>query len=116
MTIQEQLTTLLSGATTAGLQVYPLTAPDQTVAPYITYQTVSANSENVLSGGSGLINTRMQIDVYSGSYLQARAIAAQVDVLMTGWSVQNISQPSQDLYEDPVKLFRVLLEYSIWHT
>lgn len=116
MSIQQQLVTLLSGATDAGAQVSPLTAPDGTVAPYITYQRISANSENVLSGSSGVVNTRMQIDVYADSYAQAQTIAAQVDALMAAWSVQNVSVLSQDIYEDLVKLYRISQDYSIWHS
>ncbi len=115
MTIQEQLSALLTDATTAGSQVYPVIAPDQTVAPYISYQIVATNNENILSGSSGLVNSHVQIDIYSPTYLQSWAIAAQVDVLMSGWSVQNVSKPAQDLYDETVKLFRVMREYSIWH-
>ncbi|MFC5524017.1 DUF3168 domain-containing protein [Polaromonas jejuensis] len=115
MTIQQQLVTLLSGFTDVGTRVYP-PAPEQPARPYITFQRISANSENVLSGSSGLTNTRMQIDVYADTYVQAQTIAGQVDALMAGWVVPNVSQPAQDLYEDPVKLHRVSLDYSIWHS
>ena len=115
MTIQQQLAALLSGATAAGARVYPMTAPDGVLKPYITYQRISANSENVLSGASGLTNTRMQIDVYASTYGEACAIASEVAALMAAWSVQNVSVLSQDFYEDPVKLFRVSSDYSIWH-
>ena len=115
MTIQQQLLALLSGATAAGTRVYPITAPDGVTKPYLTYQRVSANSENVLSGSTGLVNTRMQIDVYALTYAEAASIAAQVDALMAAWAVQNVSGTSQDFYEDPVKLFRVSSDYSLWH-
>lgn len=117
MTIQQQLAALITGGLTGvGARFYPLTAPDQVVRPYATYQRVSANSENSLSGNTGLINTRMQIDVYADTYSQAQSIAAQIDALMSGWAVQNTSQGAQDLYEDAVKLHRVNLDFSIWHT
>ena len=69
--IQQQLFTLLSGATEAGTRVFPLVAPDGVPRPYIVYQRVSAISENVLSGDAGLTNTRFQIDVYSDTYTVA---------------------------------------------
>ena len=115
MTIQQQILTLLSGGTAAGARVYPLTAPDAVPKPYITYQRVSSNSENVLSGSSGLTNTRMQIDVYAMTYAEATSIAAQVDALMSAWSVQNVSITLQDFFEDQVKLFRISHDYSLWH-
>lgn len=115
MSIQEQLLTLLSGATAAGARVYPMTAPDAVASPYITYQRISSNTENVMSGNSGLTNTRMQIDVYATTYAQATSIANQIDTLMAAWAVQNVPISSQDFYEDPVELFRVSSDYSIWH-
>lgn len=115
MTIQQQLAELLSGATATGTRVYPMAAPDGVLKPFITYQRISVNSENVLSGASGLTNTRMQIDVFATTYGEACAIASQVEALMAAWSVQNVSVLSQDFYEDTVKLFRVSADYSIWH-
>ena len=115
MTIAEQILTLLLGATAAGARVYPLTAPDSVVKPYITYQRISSNAENVLSGASGLTNTRMQIDVYATTYAQATSISAEVDALMSAWSVQNVSVLLQDFFEDQVQLFRVSHDYSLWH-
>ena len=115
MTVQEQIVTLLSGGTAAGARVYPLTAPDGVAKPYITYQRISSNSENVLSGDSGLTNTRLQIDVYATTYAQATSIAAQVDALMSAWSVQNVSVLLQDFFEGQVKLFRISHDYSLWH-
>ncbi|PUA17265.1 DUF3168 domain-containing protein [Glaciimonas sp. PCH181] len=116
MSIQNQLFTLLSGgATLAGARIYPLTAPDGVVRPYITYQRIFSNSENVLSGSTNLFNTRMQIDMYALIYFDAISLAAQVDSLMSSWIVQNVSLLSRDFYEDAVKLFRVSVDYSIWH-
>jgi hypothetical protein len=104
-----------AGATDAAARIYPQIAPDMPTSPYIVYQRVSANSENVLSGATGLINTRLQIDVYAQTYLAALALAAQVDALMGAWAVQNVSNPSQDVFEPDVRLYRVILDYSIWH-
>lgn len=115
MSIQSQLFTLLSGgATLAGARVYPLTAPDVVTKPYITYQRIFSNSENVLSGNSGLTNTRMQIDMYATLYTDVVTLAAQVDALISAWAVKNVSIQAQDFYEDPVKLFRISADYSIW--
>jgi hypothetical protein len=116
MTIGNQLYTLLStGATLATTRVYPLVAPDQVVKPYIVYQRVFGNSENVMSGNSYLTNTRMQIDMYALTYADVTTIAAQVDALMSAWSVKNVSLQSVDFYETETKLFRIAADYSLWH-
>lgn len=115
MTMLQDLATLLE-STLAGDKVYPVVAPDAPVPPYIVYFVVASNAENVMSGDSGLVNTRVQVDVYARSYGDARAIALQIDQLMAAWSVQNVSLLSQDGYEDDVKLFRVTTDFSVWHT
>jgi hypothetical protein len=115
MTIQEQLFALLSNATSALDRVYPLIAPDAVAAPYVIFQRISASTENILSGSSGLINTRIQVDVYAATYAQAQGVAAAIDGLMATWTVQNVSVLSQDFYEPEAKMHRVLTDYSIWH-
>ena len=109
------LVTLLSGNTAAGTRVHPLTAPDSEGRPYITYQRITAVDNTPLSGGAAFFNTRMQIDVYADTYIAADSIASQVKTLLAGWSVKNVQISDVDLYENEVKLFRVQLDYSIWH-
>ena len=116
MSLATQLFTLLYNTTAAGARVYPMAAPDQTQAPFITYQRISANTENVMDGSNvHLCNTRVQIDIFSATYAQAASIALQVDVAMYAGFAQIISVQSQDIYEAEVDLYRVLAEYSIWH-
>lgn len=116
MTLQSDLFTLLStGGTDCAGRVYPGVAPDAPTLPYMVYSRINTNSENVLSGTSGLANTRMQIDIYAKTYVQAQTIARAVDTLMNGWNYQNVSILSQDMYEPDVKLHRVIADYSIWH-
>jgi len=114
--IQQQILTLLSGATEAGTRVFPLVAPDGVSRPYIVYQRVAAVSENVLSGDAGLINTRLQIDAFAETYAQAQTVAAAIIALMDGWSVQNVNLMSQDFFEPDTKLHRCSMDFSIWHS
>jgi hypothetical protein len=118
MSISTQLYALLSaGATDAGTRIYPLTAgPSPVATPYITFQTVAGVPDAVMSGSSGLIKTRMQLDLYATTHALAETLKAQVEALLAGWSLQNTELSAQDFYEADVKLFRVLLDYSIWHT
>ena len=117
MSLAAQVFSLLSGATAAGVKVYPMAAPDQTQAPFITYQRVSAVSANVLDGSNvSLLNTHIQIDIFSKSYAQVQAIFSAVDLLLMSGFDQVISVQNQDIYEAEVDLYRVLAEYSIWHS
>lgn len=107
---------LKAGATAAGTRIFPVIAAEGTDKPYLVYQRITANDENVLSGDSGLINTRLQLDAYGSTYAAAQALAAQVDALMAAWLVQNVSVGAQDFYEQDTKLHRVQADYSIWHS
>lgn len=116
MSVATKLFALLYSTTAAGVRVYPMAAPDQTQAPFITYRRVSATNENVLDGSSvNLCNTRIQVDIFSKTYAQAISIASEVDVVMCTGFAQIASIQAQDMYEAEVDLYRVLAEYSIWH-
>lgn len=116
MSMITQLFSLLNGATDAGGKVYPMVAPDQTRAPFITYQRISWVSEDVLDGSNvDLVNTRLQIDIFAPTYLKAASISEKVETLMMGGFAQIVSIQSQETYEAAVDLYRVIAEYSIWH-
>jgi hypothetical protein len=117
MTMQEVLvTTLANAATEAGARIYPLTAPDNVVKPFVVYQRVASVSENVLEGSTTLVNTRIQIDAYALTYAGAQHLASQIAAALESWDAQVISLGAQDMYEDAVKLHRVQADYSVWHT
>jgi hypothetical protein len=114
VTISAQLYSLLANATDAAARVYPLVAPQDVARPYITFQGFDV-PDTVLGGKTGLVHTRMQVDGYATTHALADTLKAQIEAQMAGWSVQNVELSAQDLYETDTKLFRVLLDYSIWH-
>lgn len=109
-TIQEQLVAYL--APVAAL--HPMIAPQGAAYPYATYQRVANTVNNVLNGPPSIDNTRMQIDVWAASYADAQALAQSIITAMQAWDVKNVLVNNYDLYEQDVKVFRVLLEFSIW--
>lgn len=113
--IQEQLTTLLSGVASGG--IFPMTAAQNAAPPYLVYQRVAETVENTLAGNGTppIANTRFQIDVWANTYAQAVALAGSVRALMHAWAVQNVLNLENDEYEPDVMLYRVLLDYSVWH-
>ncbi|WP_454737594.1 DUF3168 domain-containing protein [Cupriavidus necator] len=114
-TIQEQLHSLLSGVASGG--IYPMTAAQNAVPPFVVYQRVAGTVENTLAGNGTppIGNTRFQIDVWAATYAQAVALATSIRALMHGWSVQNVLNLENDDYEPDVMLYRVVLDYSVWH-
>ena len=116
MSMQELFVALVQNATDAQDRVYPQIAPDGVEPPFIVYQRVTVNVENVLTGRTTLINTRLQVDCYAITYAQAQQVATQVADLMASWALPNVQILAQDIYESEVKLHRVMADYSIWHT
>ena len=116
MAHQDALYTLLAPLF-AG-RVYPNTAPDQPVCPYLVYARISARKTQTIesNGGSGnLVNSNVQLDVYAKTYAAALALSAQIQLALSSWDRQNIVIFEQDFYESDEQLHRIMLELSVWH-
>lgn len=116
MSLPSDLFALLGGVFAGRL--YANAAPFGVVAPYAVYSRVSAIEESTLdaNGGTGnAISTRLQIDVWATSYIDAQANAAAVKTALKGWALENILLSEQDGYEADTKLHRVILDISIFH-
>ena len=111
----DDLRTLLAGV--AGGRAHPLAADQPTGAPYVTYQRVAVVPNNTVQGNGdpGLWNSRIQIDVFAKTYAEAEGVAGDVRAALQGWAVKNVQLSEQDLYEPDTKLYRVLMEFSVWH-
>jgi hypothetical protein len=100
-------------------------APQSAVAPFLTYQRISADRDFHLQGPTGMADVRMQIDAYAATYLQARQVAGAVRQLLDGYLGTSVGVKitasrlisDLDVFEpdtDP-KLFRVSMDYLISH-
>ena len=94
--------------------MYPLIAPDNPVVPYIVYQNIVTTPEVTLADGAPLNSARMQIDLYDKVFLNVKTLSTQVAAAMAASALVNIPLTNQDMYEPEVKLYRVIMEYSIW--
>ncbi len=107
----------LTSAIFAG-RVYPAGSEEAPVPPYATFFRVAAieGATLDLNGGTGNeTNTRLQVDVWSLSYLEAQAKAGAVKAALKGWPVENVLLGEQDVFESDTKLHRVMLDISTWH-
>ncbi len=111
--IQEVLYAKLHNITLG--RIYPLIAPADVVKPYIVYTRIPSETENTIDEEPGLFNTRLQIDTYHTTYQNALIVAAQVRNEMTTLQYKNIHVYEQDFYDTDSNLYRVMMEYSIWH-
>jgi hypothetical protein len=118
---QDLFTVLHNASTPAGARIYPLVAPmpiTSATYPFVTYQALASPVENVLAGnGTPPINSsRFQIDCFDLTYMGVVALAKAVIAALQAWTTQNVAVSSpEDFYEDQVRAYRRMLEYSVWH-
>jgi hypothetical protein len=101
----------------AGGRVFPDVAPENTPVPYITYQAVGGEPVNFLSGGNpGKTNTRMQMNVWAKTRLEASALGAQVeDVMRAAVDLQPDVLTGRVATYDETTLYRgTMQDFSLW--
>jgi len=95
-------------------RIFPLIMPQNVVFPAMTYQVVYDSSNISLNGNLKSRDVRFQVDIYSKSYSEAKALKGLVNdkvIELGGGSVSTI-----DLYDDEQKLFRQLIDFNIKRT
>ena len=102
--------TTLSGL--VGARIYPLTAPQNVVIPYVTYQVINGRDMQCLSGNTYQEDIRIQIDCWSLSYGQVISIKDAVKASISLWKSSSDINVS-DGYESDTKLFRKMIDFKI---
>ena len=101
----------------AGGAWFQINTTEPPVFPFIVFTRIVSATNNTLIGPSDLQNTRVQVDLFTLKASEVEALSAAIDVAMqTQFGSRAIQISDQDLYEDAVKAFRVLREYSVWAT
>jgi hypothetical protein len=119
-----------------GSKIFPIMAPVKkkgkpvvTIPPYITYQTISDQSENHSTGATETNHCRMQIDLWASTYADAKTLATAVKTALKNWT-DNTGSPvisschyenGNDLPDPPlpgqeVQVHRVSQDYFLWYT
>lgn len=114
--LQALLAPLAAGGAWYGINTTEPLALDTNgaVKPFIVWQRVVSTANVTLLGPTDLQNTRVQIDIYAPRIADAAAIEVALEAAMAASSIQNVPLTSQDLYEEPVRLFRVMKDFSVW--
>jgi hypothetical protein len=113
-TLRQQLAAALNPLVTGGAWFQVNTA-EPPVYPFIVFTRIVSTVNVNLQGPSDLQNTRVQVDIFLRDPSTLEALEAAVDSSIAA-AFPNTSIPisTQDLYEDAVKAYRSLREYSIW--
>lgn len=88
MAIVQRLLVDTTVSTLVSTRIYPNVAPQKTAADaldYIVYSVASEDHEHHMKGASGLVFTRVQLDIVAATYLRAKAIANAVRLTLDGY-------------------------------
>lgn len=119
--MEDLLTTLL--APVAGGRRHWVRAPQKTPPPYIVLNRIGGRRDYHMQGASGLVASRVQIDCYATTYLDAKTLARAVAAILSGYRAGAIQGAFLDSERDlPASdsgevnhLFRVSLDFMIHH-
>jgi hypothetical protein len=131
--MEESLVALLLAHTPltslTGTRIHWLRAPQGVAMPYVVLQMITRLPDMTHAGPSGLNAARVQIDCYGLSYGSAKAVARAVEGRLSGYRGTPtppgttvfdgvFKDAERDGYEDEAstdKLFRVSMDFIIWH-
>lgn len=93
---------------------YPLIAPQGAATPRITYLTVSGREWETLANGGGAPRVRVQIDIWSGNYLQTKTLATQAKAAIRAALAVGEITDNPDMHEPDTNLFRASFDVAVW--
>ncbi len=116
-------------AAIVGNKIFPQPAPQDTVAPFITWLLVSADDNNTLDGPLGLRVSRVQIDCWSdppeqaGDFTQSLLAASAVRQAMKGFTGMQsglrissaLPVDARDIHDDAERAHARSVDFRIWH-
>lgn len=107
-------TLIASGAVTAlvSTRIYPDTAPQDSVKPYITFSDVGGQTNNYLGDVPGIDNQVVQIEITALTSASREAIKNAVIAALD--PVANMVSQPMGTWEFETKTYRLMLEYSFW--
>lgn len=111
--IEPIIRTLLDGLTTATVA---LNVAPEGVMPYVTVRKISAPRGETHEGRDSTVVSRIQVDVYALSYVEAKTIASQCYGLceQTDTSIASIEIDNEfDEYEPETKLHHIVIDYIV---
>jgi len=97
--------------------------PQSPTYPLIVIQRVTGSRVHHLSGPSGAVRPRFQIEAWAETYAAAKALANLIRVALDGKEYTQdgvifscLSQAEIDGYEDAVNAHRIIQDYSVRYT
>lgn len=119
--IHEEVYTRLTTGTSPNLtEVYATLIPQEVSYPAVRYARVSSTREMNFDEVENFVRSVFQVDTYAETPTQALSTADSIKTALNDYQGGNIQETRIDtefeMYEDDVKLYRVMQQFTIWHT
>lgn len=113
MTMESDLTTLLKTICT---RTFTDTAPVSTVRPYITFQGIGGKSLRYTENTANLRHTRMQINVWSKTRVEALSLIRLVEDAMCAATVFTATPDGEPMNtkDDDMDLYGCHQDFNVW--
>lgn len=95
-----------------GGRIYPKMMPESCELPAAIYGVVSDGDIETLGCVIGS-STRFQVDIYSTSYTQSKALKDELKQALYSFNYKPQELYSNDSYEDDTKLYREMIDFKI---
>ncbi len=103
---------IVSAVKNLGYEIYPIKLPQTANLPALTYFIATDKKEQPLNNNKYFASEkRVQIDIFSKSYKQAKTIAKEVADEMMKLGARDLM--INDLYEEDVEFYREMIEFYI---
>lgn len=112
-TLIEQVQAVLAPCVTGG-SWYANNTTGTPVFPYIVFLRIVSPMNNSLIGPSDVQNTLFQIDIFSKSVSEMKALEDTVTNALINAPFTAIQQDQRDGYEPDIQAFRCGLDFSCW--
>lgn len=110
-----------SVTTLCSTRIYPVIAPQDTIAPFVVFGIVSSIPTNTKDRISEVDTMRVQVDCYAKTYAGAEALASACRLAMDGQTgtkggvqVDGVAyEMEEDMIEEDLDLFRKSMDFFI---
>lgn len=100
---------LVAGRVAAGM------LPEGELRPYVTFSLITGERIPSMTDSGVMRHVRMQFDCWSPNYGESKRIALAVQEAIEASALfEVVFITDQDLYDNEAKLYRVVVDYSIW--
>lgn len=105
-------------------RLYPMIAPQNVAAPYVTYQQISGQRIHAMGTDPGVANPRFQFSAWAATNTEAKNIALQLMACYSRWRgiiagvevLDGFLENEVDLGRDEDgKLHQRVVDFIIWH-